>query len=269
MGFIVAIATIMLLLSHCCVWLCHWYCMLNAVPLRRLFLSFSPQIAQMNNNSRKIHAYRIKATCDSRFCERARRLWAENILFGTHRRIAETRSPLTGTRLPRTKDLFQLCHIDLEQNTHTHTHSHEDKAWDLEHNKVICLRDAGQESEIYWTIFLDKKWYSPKPANGPLQKGRNELSVSLVDCPFCGKIAFLEKGSGKFCTPTDHFGDSKMPGCCLGRVFVGVPVSSRHSRCANVALHLIGGFLLWAVNNEEPGRTTIRLCARCTLEESF
>ena len=89
-----------------------------------------------------------------------------------------------------------------------------------------------------------------------------------MDSPFCGKKnTVLEKQSGKFSSQTDHFGDSKMPGCRLGRVFVGVPVICP----GRVLLHLIGGFfLLWAVNshlNKKPNRTAIRFRARCALEE--
>ena len=51
-------------------------------------------------------------------------------------------------------------------------------------------------------------------------KSRNGLSVLLVDCPFCGKIAFWRN----FCAATDDFGGSKMRGYYLGRVLVGVPI---------------------------------------------
>ena len=69
-----------------------------------------------------------------------------------------------------------------------------------------------------------------------------------MDSPFCSwSVRSAEKShSGEnFCSPTNDFGGSKMCGYCLGPSFVDVPVSP----WASVFLHLIGGFLLWAVNN--------------------
>ena len=60
------------------------------------------------------------------------------------------------------------------------------------HSKTICVRDAGQESEIFWTTFPDKNCiFQNLPMDSP--KGRNGLSVLLVDCAFCGKIVFWRK----------------------------------------------------------------------------
>ena len=132
------------------------------------------------------------------------------------------------------------------------------------HSETICVRDAGQESEMFLDNLSGQEMYSPKPANG-LSKGRNGLSVLLVDCPFCGSVAFWRK----LLLSNWRLWRLQNAWLLFKPSFCWLPSSP----WAYVSLHLIGGFfLLWSVIkhlNMTPSRTAIKLCARCTLEEGY
>ena len=71
-------------------------------------------------------------------------------------------------------------------------HSHEDKDGLLETQRSHLRHRCREEHAIFLGNLSRQDMYSPNlPMDSP--KGRNGLSVLLVDCPFYGKIAFLEK----------------------------------------------------------------------------
>ena len=110
----------------------------------------------------KIHTFWIKATCDSRFCVLDASEQQTNFLELTD--DCQDTAPLIGTRLPSTKNLcFGLLIFIWLQNTRTPMKTRMDSS---KHSEAICVRDAERNPQFSWTIFPDKKVYSPKPANG-------------------------------------------------------------------------------------------------------
>ena len=192
-------------------------------------------------STREIHTYWIKATCDSRLCaldasEQKRTLWNSQT-------DCQDTAPLTGTRLPRTQDLcfnfviFLWNRICPPMKTRINF---------SKHSEATCVRDAWEESAIYLDNLSGQKCALSKTCQWTLRRSRDGLCILLVDC-FAEESHFLKHG----------FGNAAW--------------CSRHLPWAYVSLHLIGGFLLWAMNNhlnKKTSTTAIRLCARCTLEES-
>ena len=171
-------------------------------------------------------------------------------------------APLTGTKLPRNKDLyfnFTILIWNVTRGPPIKTRMDSSKQ-----TEAICVRNAGQESaQFFWAIFPDKKNVLSKTCQWTLQK-------AAMDSPFCSwTVRSAEKShfGAKFCSPTDDFGGSKMRGYCLGRIPVGVPVFALGICVSTFDWRFLA---LWAVNNhlnKTPSRTAIKLCARCTLEE--
>ena len=202
------------------------------------------------DSSGKIHTYWIKATCDSRFC-------------GLDVSEQKTYSLELTDRLPRhgpsdwdtlTKDersVFQLDHIYLEQNTRTPMKTRMDSS---KHSEAICVRDAGEDP----ATFLDNQSFRTRSVLSKTCQWT--LQNAVMDSPFCSwTVRSAETRSfGENCSsPTGDFGSSKMRGCCLGRIIVGVP-----SFALGICLSTFEWrFLLWTVNNQ------LVLCVGCTLEE--
>ena len=155
----------------------------------------------------KIHIHWIEATCNSRFCvldvsEQ------KTYSFGTHSLTAKARPLWLEHGYQGRKIKVSLLSFWFGTE-HSFTWR---QGWTPQNTaKRSASEMQDRNPQFSWTIFPDKKC---TPQNLPMDspKGRSGLSVLLVDCPFSGKITFLEKRSGKFGSPTDHFGDSKMPG---------------------------------------------------------
>ena len=100
------------------------------------------------------------------FCDR--RLRTENILFGAHRRIANTRPPLSGTKLSRTKTQCFNFIIFIWNRTRALPWR---QGWTPRNTtKRSALEMQGKNPQFSWTIFLDKKCTLQKPANGLSKK---------------------------------------------------------------------------------------------------
>ena len=210
----------------------------------------SPQL----DSPKKIHTYWIKATCDSRLCVldvSEQRTYALELTDGL---------PIHGPSYQGLK----ICVSSLSSLFGTeHGALPWRQGWTPRNTAKRSAKEIqGKNPQFFGQSFRTGSVLSKAlPMDSP--KGRNGLSVLLVDCPFYWKIAFGEI----FCSPTDDFGGSKMRGCCLGRILVGVPVFALGVCVSTFDRRFLAVGCEQSHLNKTPSRTAIKLCARCTLEE--
>ena len=147
----------------------------------------------------------------------ARRLWTENVLFGAHRRTANTR-PLW---LGQSYQGLKLCDSTLSSLFGTeHGALPGRQGWTPRNTtKRSALEMQGKNPQFFGQSFRTRSVLS-KTCQWTLQK-------AVMDSPFCSwTVRSAEKShfGENVCSPTDDFGGSKMRGYHLGRILVGVPV---------------------------------------------
>ena len=109
------------------------------------------------------------------------------------------------------------------------------------HSEAICVRCAGQESEIFLDSLSGQEVYSPKPANGFCKRPQWTL------CFACG-LSVLRKSRILETIVALQLTTLEAPKCVV-TVQAEFLLVLPSSPWAYVSLHLIGGFLLWPVTN--------------------